>query len=196
MIVSEGGKTEPYYFDQLRKYLGIKKEQVFIPNKYGGSDPKTLVDKAEEEFKIQLNKYQPGYDRVFVIFDRDTHSTFDAAKNKINVLNKQHKDKFKVIISVPCFELWLVLHFKYSSKPYQTIPTAKSACDCVIDDLKKDIKNYEKGNQDTFENTKLLFCDAIRNAEKLEEDRKSAGTDNPSTNVHDLVKYLVCELDK
>ncbi|MBF0457684.1 MAG: RloB domain-containing protein [Nitrospirae bacterium] len=192
MIISEGKKTEPYYFAELIKHLGLNKASVFIPVKYGGNDPKKLAGMAKEEFE---NDPQ-GYNRVFVVFDRDTHTTFAAAIEMISKLNKKHKDKFKAIISVPCFELWLVLHFKFTAKPYQSLPGAKSVCDCVTDDLKKHIQNYEKGSTDTFKQTKHLLDDAIGNAEKLEKDRKSAGTDNPSTNVHHLIKYLREELDK
>ncbi|MBF0487139.1 MAG: RloB domain-containing protein [Nitrospirae bacterium] len=194
LIISEGKKTEPYYFDSLREHLGLNKESVRIPKNYGGNDPKTLVGIAEEEFKRELKKSPPGYDRILVVFDKDTHASYDAAKDMISKLNKKYKDKFKAITSVPCFEFWLLLHFKYTSKPYQS--NKKSVCDCVTDDLKKYIPDYDEGSRDTFENTKNHLDNAFDHAEKLEIDRESAGTDNPSTNVHHLIKYLCCELDK
>lgn len=72
----------------------------------------------------------------------------------------------------------------------------QSACTCVTDDLKPYIPAYTKGSRNTFIITIAQLDKAIKHAEALEKDRESAGTDNPSTNVHHLIKYLYCELGK
>ena len=90
------------------------------------------------------------------------------------------------VTSNPTFEIWFLLHFRYTTKAY---PNG----DAVIDDLKKYIPDYEK-NKDVYS----LCCDkleeAIRNADKLETYHKGKGwpsTDcNPRTDVAALVSLL------
>jgi hypothetical protein len=58
-----------------------------------------------------------AFEKVFAIFDRDAHqSYFDALKLAGSLDGKLRNDlkqpvEFKAIASVPCFELWLLLHY-------------------------------------------------------------------------------------
>ena len=75
--------------------------------------------------------------------------------------------KFNVISSDPCFEIWLLLHFTYTTKIYSS-HHKKSASSFVSDELRKYIDNYSKSDKSTFEKTILMLDFAIKNAEKLE----------------------------
>lgn len=52
------------------------------------------------------------------MFDRDEHHTDHAALQRVAALNGrlEHDERVKVpfeaVVSVPCFELWLLLHFE------------------------------------------------------------------------------------
>ncbi|HWR57766.1 MAG TPA: RloB family protein [Thermodesulfovibrionales bacterium] len=191
LIICEGEKTEPNYFKGLRAALRLNKENIVIHDRRCGSDPLSLVNSAEEEYLRELKRdpEKQGYDHIFVVFDKDTHTTYNDALQKMGSLSKKHKGKFKAIVSVPCFEFWLLLHYEYTSRPYGA-SGGNSACDNVIRDLEAHISGYEKGNENVFETTYPRVDDAIKHAERLEKRQEEAGTDNPSTKVHRLVAYL------
>jgi len=191
MIICEGAKTEPNYFKALRTHLRLNRENIVIHEGLKGNDPLSLVIAAEDEF-IKERKRDPekqGYDHVFVVFDRDTHTTYNDALRKTQDLNRKYKDKFKAIVSVPCFEFWLLLHFGYTTRQYGATG-GNSPCDNLIRDLNAHISGYAKGNAGIFEATKDLIDEAVKNAKLLENHQDAAQTDNPSTKVHHLVEYL------
>ncbi len=76
LVVCEGEKTEPYYFqDRARHYQlsGVKAVGT-------GSDPKTLVERAKAERNAEARLGEP-YDQVYCVFDRDEHDQFDDASH-------------------------------------------------------------------------------------------------------------------
>ncbi|MBF0566378.1 MAG: RloB domain-containing protein [Nitrospirae bacterium] len=192
LILCEGQKTEPTYFKAFRNSLRPPDKSIVIPKSYGGVDPSNLVNKAEEEFSKALKDDPPGYDRVFIVFDRDMHTTYDKAKQRVDNLNKNHENTFEAIVSIPCFEFWLLLHFENTDRPYQTMIGSKSACECVISDLKNYLPAYEKGKSDTFKITCRYIDEAMKRAELQEKRHITSDMDNYSTTkVHHLIEYIV-----
>jgi len=97
----------------------------------------------------------------------------------------------RAITSVPCFEIWLLLHFTYTTKPFSAAGS-DSNCALVIKalDVKDRIPGYDKGARDIFQAISDKMETAIRNAGKLEIFHKTSQTDHPSTKVHELVQHL------
>ena len=89
------------------------------------------IDQKLETENKNKTQDEPLYDAIYCVIDRDKHLNFR------NAVTKGRTHKLQVIRSVPCFEIWLRLHFDYSSKPYEN-------CDKVIKDLKKNIRSYKK----------------------------------------------------
>lgn len=183
LIVCEGQKTEPAYFKELRKYFRLNPVNVVIADRGCGLDPKRLVEYAIEEF----NKSR-DFDHVYCVFDRDKHPSFDEALNKIRSTTLK-KATIRAITSTPCFELWLLLHFKYTTRPFGSAGN-DSNCALVVSDLKNHIPNYEKGNSNIFSTVSDKLDTAVKNAKQLAEYHKTSGTSNPSTDVYLLVEYL------
>lgn len=181
LIVCEGQKTEPNYFNQLRIHLGILKERVVIVGRKSGLDPMSLVEYALDEF----NK-EPDFDRVYCVFDRDKHTTFKAAVDKIHATKLKNKATIQAITSTPCFELWLLLHFEYTAQSFSTVGTG-SNCEQLISKLKDHIPNYEKGSSNIFELTRDKLGSAKINAKLAEKQHTSSSA---ATNVYELVEYL------
>ena len=185
LIVCEGEKTEPYYFNELIKYYKISNANVVIRGD-GGSSPKSVVNLAEylHEQEKQLSN---AFIKIFCVFDQDSHSSY---KNTVERLrNMEPKDTFVAITSVPAFEFWFLLHYEYSAKPYRKTG-GKSAGDNLISDLKKYLPNYTKNRKGMFS----TLIDRIKTAKThaalvLREGEKN-GAYNPSTRVHELVDYL------
>lgn len=128
LIVCEGKTTEKNYLNRLKDFFSLSNVSINIISGKD-SDPLKIVKFAKEKSK------ENSYDKIYCVFDKDTHSTFNRAKQKCE------KYKFEAIISNPCFEFWILLHFTYTTKSFAT----NSPCDELINIcLKKYIKDYTK----------------------------------------------------
>ncbi len=181
LIVCEGAKTEPHYFEALRNDLKLNNANIVVTGDCG-SDPMSVVNYAKELFKQDSD-----YDRVYCVIDRDQHPNYQAALTKLSGLKPGNI--FLAITSVPCFEYWLLLHFEDTTKPYS--PTGqRSSCGSVIADLKAHLPDYGKGKRDTYQATQEFLDDAKDRADKNRKAVFASGTDNPHTKVDELVDYL------
>ncbi len=185
LIVCEGAKTEPEYFKEMRTAFRLSNANIIICGEECGSDPLSVVKYAIDKFKED-----PDYNRVYCVIDRDKHATFDAAINKVRHTRLGSKTSIHNIVSIPCFELWLLLHYVYTTRPFCC---TSSDCDLVITELRKIylFQDYNKGNKNIFTKTKDKLNTAIKHAEQLEKNNKATNSNNPSTNIHELVKYLL-----
>ena len=183
LIVCEGEKTEPNYLRALIDDLQLNTANIMIAKNTAGSSPRTVVDFALKEYRKNRE-----YDRVYCVFDKDRHTSYDNALDKIRRVRLGKSHLLLATTSVPCFEFWLLLHFTYTTKQFDTDPG--SICANVISDLKTYLPSYEKGNIDTYRATKDNLGTAIINCKKVEKHCASAATDMPSTKVHELVEYL------
>ncbi|MBX9935416.1 MAG: RloB family protein [Burkholderiaceae bacterium] len=191
LIVCEGTKTEPQYLAEILFHKKIPPQRVKVePN--NGSSPDRVVDHA---LKIYEEDARSGdaYDKVFCIFDRDTHPSFNPAIQHIHQLIKNGKP-FVAITSTPCFEFWILLHFDYSDAPFHPAGK-KSVGDQVVAQLKKKsgFAKYGKGVKGVYSLLKDKTANAIGYAERL---RVIAGKNgqreaNPWTNVDELVSLLL-----
>lgn len=182
LIVCEGSKTEPRYFDELCRYLRIHNANVIIAKNDEGTNPLSVVACALKEYKDD-----PEYDHVFCVFDRDKHPDFAAAIEKITATRLRGKASIHAITSIPCFEYWILLHFDYTTRQFTA--AEGSNCNEVIGILKQYVPDYKK-KMSVFEIVKSKTATAIENAKKVERFHETSGTDNPSTKVYELVEYL------
>jgi len=196
LIVCEGEKTEPFYFEEMRVYLDLDSANIKIDGSCDSS-PKSVLEYAQDLFNKERTK-DGNYDRVFCVFDKDQHETFDYALNKIGSVNVELKnegysedDVFIAIRSIPAFEYWFLLHFIPSTKPYSSVGT-KSVGNQVIDDLKVYLPNYEKKHKGFYKYSidNNLIDGAKAHSKRIFEQSLHTGDINPSTNVHELVEYL------
>jgi hypothetical protein len=106
LIICEGSKSEPYYFEGLKKQYRLSNANILITSA-AGSDPLNIVKLAQKELSSD------HYDKIFCVFDRDGHKTFDEAL-KLAVNSEQGRSgRIKCITSIPCFEVWVLLHFLF-----------------------------------------------------------------------------------
>ena len=182
LIVCEGEKTEPNYFSELKKAFRLSNANVRICGR--GADPLSVVD-----FTIETFRREPEFDRVYCVFDRDRHTRYDEALDKVRRTRLGKGSKIFAIPSIPCFEFWLLLHFIYTTRPFDA-PPGDSICSRVIEELKKYLPAYQKGDQDIFNKIHDSLDNAIANAYRVEQFHQTSATDNPSTLVHSLVEYL------
>jgi hypothetical protein len=145
LIVCEGTKTEPYYFRELLDDLQIRQQTVRIARNDGAS-PDRVVAHALALYEDDALSGD-AYDTIYCVFDRDKHTTFEAAVQRTKDLSAAAKP-LVAITSTPCFEVWLLLHFGYTDQPFHHAGK-KSVGDQVINALKpnQDLKNTVRGRQ-------------------------------------------------
>lgn len=113
LIVCEGSKTEPLYLDDIRQKLRIPTADIEVIHSTNGTEPRQVVDSAEQVFLASRN-----FDLVVAVFDKDDHKTYHDALLRAAKLDQTLKNSdrklvgFKAVPSVPCFELWILLHFQ------------------------------------------------------------------------------------
>jgi hypothetical protein len=188
LIVCEGEKTEPNYFDELRINLRLHTADVAIVGH--GSSPRTLCDYA-----IDAAVRDGDFDYVFCVFDRDTHETYgeavDRCKSKKLTRNSGEHVPLVAITSNPAFEYWLLLHFENTDKPYHA-SGRKSVGAHVLSDLEKafcrfERTGYAKGSKGVFNLLLPRLPEAIKRAVSI----NSRELDNPHTLVVVLVNSLI-----
>ncbi len=191
LIVSEGSKTEPLYFKEIRSTYRLHTANVEVRPSELGTDPIHVVQYAKDLFEngdAHKGILPRAFEQVYAVFDRDDHdSYFQALRLAESLQGKLRNDarqgiQFKAIASVPSFELWLLLHFEDVHAPIHRNE--------VMQRLKSHIPNYEKGAGGVFAMTCSTLAEATRRAQNLAE-RFNADTEpEPYTAVVELVQLL------
>ena len=183
LIAAEGkNKTEKTYFSNFEDG---KKSYNITYARGNNTDPLKLVKmliKEIDELKLDLQ----DDDVAYCIFDTDV----DPNKNKIieEAIQLARKNNIKIITSSPCFELWFLLHYDYT--------TANMDSKEVIKRLKEYYPKYEK-NINIYPDIIKEIDLAIDRAKKLEkyqtDNNRRIGTveANPNTEVYKIVEYLM-----
>ncbi|MCL5974826.1 MAG: RloB family protein [Gammaproteobacteria bacterium] len=185
LIVCEGEKTEPNYFEDVREHYQLNTVNVEVRGDCG-SDPVSIIKFAKQRYREERDAGDP-FDKVYCLFDKDDHAKYLSALAEVD--SAVPKNTFFAINSVPCFEYWLLLHFTYSTRPYQSVP-GNSAGNQILRELKDYMPDYEKGSGGVF--TQLLgqLERAKSFAERSLQESIRNKTDNPCTRVHHLVSDL------
>ncbi len=191
LVVCEGTKTEPHYFDEIRRFHKLQTASVQILPGQIGTAPIQVVEYAEALFlegdthkKILPHRF----DRVYAVFDRDDHASFQAALQHAQSIDGHYRSDekrpvaFRAIASVPCFELWLLLHFEDIQHPLHR--------NDVVHRLKTHINGYHKGMQGLFEATANQLELAARRAQALSSLPAPANDTEPYTAAYELAMLL------
>ena len=190
LIVCEGSKTEPNYLRDLIGDFGLPPHSVKIAP-HQGTSPPCVVDHAVKLYDEDTIGGD-SFDRVFCVFDRDTHTTFDAAVQKIRDLAMARTPKpFEAITSAPCFEYWLLLHFGFTNAPFHAVGK-KSVCDAVVTALrsKPNFSNYGKGQSGIYALVRSKTATAIRAAALARASANAAGHFDPHSQFDLLIQAL------
>jgi len=183
LVTCEGSKTEPNYFRSLCRGLGLRATVVEIAGANSGSAPESVYQYAAKRLAED-----PELDELYCVFDRDQHESFDSAMKKIT---EHPSKKLRAVVSYPCFEFWILLHFRFSRAPFSRVG-AESAGDMAAKAVKTEWPSYAKGALDVFErlDAEGRTDIAIANAARARKDASETGELNPSTDVDELVSRL------
>lgn len=192
LIICEGSKTEPLYLGEIRKACRISTSIIKILPSQLGTAPIQIVDYAVSLFDVgdTHQAIMPkAFDYIYVVFDRDDHLSYFDAIQRAKALNDKFKNddgdqvKFISIVSVPCFELWLLLHYEEIIAPMHRQEVLKR--------LKKHIPNYSKGLQGLYNLTRPLIEQAKKRSRKLVKSHSPLDGEKPYTDISTLVDHLI-----
>ena len=179
LVVTEGEITEPEYLKGFIRTYRNPRVTVKVVNEHDKPMPlvktaKRYKEDAEQEAACEKDD-NLVYDSVWCVFDIDDHSKIAEAKEMARDNN------IDLAVSNPCFELWLLLHFRdYPG----TQPRAK-----IKQMLKKHVPRYNKTvDYDTYSSG---YSEAVIRAERMDCSAKADNESgrNPTTGV-----YLLTEL--
>lgn len=83
LIVTEGEVTEVEYFEALKSLLKLVSVDLDICGKECDSSPMAVVRYALERADAEGAYDKGGYNDVYCVFDRDTHTDFEKALSQI-----------------------------------------------------------------------------------------------------------------
>lgn len=142
----------------------------------GRTDPQGIVAVA----KLRTR----DYDRVFCVIDRDTHALFDEAMREA-----ERSPRVDVLASHPCYEFWLLLHFRMTRSPFAP-GGGRSAADIVTSELRgePDMHAYAKGaSAGLFDRLLPRLPEARARAAQVLAQALEDMEPNPSTRLHELI---------
>lgn len=168
LLVCGGERTEVNYFDgmkSLERLKGVKVQLRPCPE-----SPLRIVEYADRQ--------REGYDECWCIFDKDEFESFEKA----NI--EARRKGIKVAYSIPCFEIWYLLHYEGCMTP---IMEARDA----LRRLQRHLPQYEKNLLEIYEILQPLQDAAIENGGTLKQQRKENNANSwPLTTVCKLVTRL------
>ena len=189
LIVSEGTKTEPFYFKGLSDYINLKygnslqSKPVIIPEGVGRSTVKLIREAQKLEKRGNVL-----YSQVWVVFDKDDFADFDEAIALAQDLG------YHAAWNNRSFEYWIFLHFNYSDAALDQGEWAEKISK-VFKDENIDANGYQKNNPKVFEiaTQKGSLKKALKNAQRIEKEYPESTMPSkcdPCTKVHHLIQEL------
>ena len=180
LIVCEGQKTEPQYLEGFKRACHNPRVEIKISDRHGV--PRTLVEiakhlKAEREKAAkQYEDENIAYDSVWCVFDIDEHPNVPDARQMAR------DNEIEVAISNPCFELWLLLHFRGNPGAHHR-DKIREMLIAFVPAYDKDVKfaMYADGYQK-----------AAARAARMDQIAAGVGTTghNPTTGVYKLTELI------
>ena len=109
LLATEGERTEVIYFNALKLKHRNVVTVVISGGKPGESNPKRVLKRLREEVtKHKRRNDWLGSDSAWLVVDTDSWS----ASEQQEIVAALSKKDFCLAASNPCFELWLLLHFR------------------------------------------------------------------------------------
>ncbi len=181
LIVEGRNVTETLYFRQYNKpHTGYILKVLASGS---STDPEGMLANLDRFWKE--NDLDPSKgDRGFIVLDLDC----DDRKGQLIKKLEEKSKTAQFVVSNPCFEVWFLLHFRYTTHAFSNSTE-------LIRELRRFISDYEK-NRDVSEILSSHTDAAFENAKKLiryhTENRAPWPSNecNPRTDVPDILEAI------
>lgn len=164
LVICEG-ETEVCYINLLKAWY--KSPIRIVSHIEGTKVTPSLVEKRTNELKISQ------WDKVhtFLMYDMDVQS----------INEKLRRCKAEMLLSNPCFEIWLLLHSKDQKTAIGT--------EALIKELKKSAPVWKNYTKSVFTDTQKTFL--INNiSTAIDRAKELCEFQNPSTGIYKLIEIL------
>ena len=191
LIITEGTKTEPGYFEGLRDAINSRfRGRIQLDIEGTGMNTMSILERT-----IQLVRKSPNpYRHVWIVYDTDDFPAdrVDAVVHECLRLSSSEVT-YHAIWSNQCIELWFLLHFSYMHSDLSRNLYFSKLSDRLI---RNGYGVYEKNRKDIFSVLRPYMKDALSNARKLDaaNNGRLPSSAAPGTKVHELIGKLMAYL--
>ncbi|MDO5062223.1 MAG: RloB family protein [Peptostreptococcaceae bacterium] len=190
LIVTEGERTEPLYFNAIKKQIeeSIGGQIDIVPMieiQGRGCSTGKLIEATEQIVK-EANVF---YQNIWVVFDKDDFEDFDQA------ITAGRNKQYHIAWSNQSFEYWLYLHFEYNDSALHREDWNKKLNEKFVQYDLGDGK-YKKNYENIYDlvNTHGSVDTAIKNAKRrmsgFDSKKTKPSQYDPGTTVYELVEKL------
>ena len=179
LVLCEGKRTEPNYFTALVRNADLTSVKV-EPGRGALAHLERRIKTATEE--------DPELDEIWCVLDHDgrDREVADFLSGVSAIRRRCRRPLIHTILSIPCFELWFLLHFEFTNRPYRGATGTDSGCGEVIQRLKSTYLNdYDKKDPNLFRRLESRMDTALGNAK-----HRPASEVSSTTEVWKLVERL------
>ena len=187
LIVTEGEKTEPLYFEPIRRTINRQyRERIQLKVCGRGGNTLDLFCKAYQQARSSVN----GCRHVWIVYDTDDFPAADVDRTA-RLCEQRSTDvtQFHAIWSNQCFELWFLLHMGFFHADIHRREYPPKISRWL---MKNHYGAYTKTRTDMYAILRPYLDRAMDNAERLS--RLNAGKkpseSSPGTQMHLLMKKL------
>lgn len=187
LIVTEGTKTEPQYFQSIKDIINRKyRDRIRLDISGEGLNTISLFETAKSKAARNPNIYR----HVWVVYDTDDFPAENVNRTaELCEQNSNDETTYHAIWSNQCIELWYLLHFSFfqsdihRSEYWSKLTTYLEGIGAG---------SYTKGRPDMFEVLEPYINRGIANAKKIDDRNKGKkpSSSAPGTKVYELVEML------
>ncbi len=181
LIVSQGEITEPCYIEALKRHW----RRGAVDVREHPKNPIALIEWADKETKRNARSGDK-YDETWVVFDAErcpNPTVLAQAEAKARAASIQ------VAMSNPCFEVWLLLHLRYTHAPMVDANAAIAQLQASMPHYAKDRRGAERCMAELIEKVDTAVANAVQ-LRLFHQDSQAQDIPNPTTNVDLLVEVI------
>ncbi len=188
LIVCEGKKTEPHYFEALvTNYTSTVRDETIEGE---GMATVALVKKTLEIKKTLELQNAMTFDRVWVVFDKDDFKDFNEA------IALARRYGFKSAWTNEAFELWYYLHFEYLDTGIDRAAYIRKLEEVIRKRMGDDTFEYKKGSPDNYRLMQTYGREDLAKRSAVRLRKLFHGSDYASHKPCTMVDMLVKELEE
>ena len=190
IIAMEGSETEQRYFDSLKSKLRSTNVKL-LKRKRTRSSPSDVLKQLDKE-KRERKKVREhnAVIEYWAVIDKDNRPPEELNK----IANHAKCKNYHLADSNPCFELWLLLHYKPLNQ-FSGLEASgdNSACSPVESQLEKLDKSYDKGKKGRLKTSKYMpiINTAIKNAKETDPQSQDRWLNRIGTRVYLLAQSVI-----
>ena len=177
------GKSEYLYLNAFKNEHNPIQNRILVQIR--DVEENTGYELAKKVGELREKEGLPKDDIAWIVYDKDGYTEHAKTFNYADTHN------INIAFSAISFEIWILLHFAYSTKSY-----AKS--EEIIKVLKNSFNHdYSKTDPNIYRKTKDKLQTAIENSKKLRNHHKASSQSNtkiynhnPYTNLDELITQI------